>query len=113
MEKLTYIIETFPCLIYMADVERWLPDLWKKKRIPDSAYQYLKRELQKTAGVRFIGERIIVHAKTAIFYKDGIEFELVCDLDYRTMHIVVLDYEKIDSIRQLAEEILCRNLDCV
>ncbi len=110
MKKHTYLMEGHPNTFFCTNISSYLPELSKEQDTLYGEYEFLKEMLLEHSDIQLLSEEEILYVRIAKFLFRQIEFQLVLDLDYSSTHFYVEDLSKLNSVRDLVEEIISKLL---
>lgn len=101
-ERLTCLGQNDLKRFYACRLNEWLPE-WKSEY---QSYNFFKKKLQMNKNVKLFRETEIIYIKVAEYVHNGIEFDMVLDLNYDITDFLVKNENKVDVIRELIEDII-------
>jgi len=101
-QGLTSIVSDKANRFYTCKLPEWLPNYNNTYQ----EYNFFKEKLRTNNSVKLLKEQELIYIQVSEYEYNGIEFNMVLDLDYDFVEFLVKDETKIDIIRKLVEDMI-------
>jgi hypothetical protein len=103
-ERLTCIDSNNANRFYTRKLPEWLPDYSNTYQ----EYNFFKEKFLANNNIKLLKEQEIIYIQVSEYEYNGIEFNMVLDLDYDLTDFLVRDETKVDVIRKLVEDTILK-----